>query len=58
MQKFARFMSIELGLEMSEPKNYAGNTDRYVVYKSGPVLSVSVSPVNLTTKTLTSIQAH
>ncbi|XP_060551590.1 uridine phosphorylase 1-like [Ruditapes philippinarum] len=42
MEKFASFISKELGLEDNgPPKNYAGNTDRYAVYKAGPVLSVS-----------------
>ncbi|XP_045207817.1 uridine phosphorylase 1-like isoform X2 [Mercenaria mercenaria] len=42
MEKFASFISHELGLDASgPPKNYAGNTDRYAVYKAGPVLSVS-----------------
>jgi hypothetical protein len=46
MEKFASFISKELGLEDNgPPKNYAGNTDRYAVYKAGPVLSVSVSHV-------------
>lgn len=48
MEKFANFISHELGIEESESsKNYAGNTDRYAVYKAGPVLSVSVSNSSL-----------
>ncbi|KAL4228888.1 Uridine phosphorylase 1 [Mactra antiquata] len=42
MEKFASFISQELGLDNTgPPKNYAENTDRYAVFKAGPVLSVS-----------------
>ncbi|KAH3700129.1 uridine phosphorylase 1-like [Dreissena polymorpha] len=41
MEKFARFMSRELGLGTAPAHNFAGNTDRYALYKAGPVLSVS-----------------
>lgn len=42
MEKFANFIAEELCLkESGPPKNYAGSTDRYALYKAGPVLSVS-----------------
>lgn len=43
MKNFATFVGRELGLDKTEPRNYSDKEDRYVVYKTGPVLSVSVS---------------
>ena len=43
MEIFASYLIKELDLDVGEPKNYAETTDRYAVYKAGPVLSVSVS---------------
>uniref|UniRef100_A0A667ZI32 Uridine phosphorylase 1 n=1 Tax=Myripristis murdjan TaxID=586833 RepID=A0A667ZI32_9TELE len=43
MKAFARFMAAELGLPDAEadPPNICAGTDRYAMYKAGPVLSVS-----------------
>ena len=43
MESFAKFVAKELDLDSSDIKNYAESTDRYAVFKAGPVLSVSVS---------------
>ena len=43
MEGFARYIARELDIAPGEVKNYAETTDRYVVYKAGRVLSVSVS---------------
>ena len=43
MESFARYIARELDIAPGEVKNYAETTDRYVVYKAGRVLSVSVS---------------
>ncbi|ESO96561.1 hypothetical protein LOTGIDRAFT_115853 [Lottia gigantea] len=38
MLKFAKFMSKQLTGNIEEPRNYAKGTDRYCLYKAGPVL--------------------
>lgn len=45
MKAFAQFMHQELNLPGSpdELKDICGGTDRYCMYKVGPVLSISVS---------------
>uniref|UniRef100_A0A0D9RTQ7 Uridine phosphorylase 2 n=1 Tax=Chlorocebus sabaeus TaxID=60711 RepID=A0A0D9RTQ7_CHLSB len=45
MKAFALFMHKELGLEEAEEdiKDICAGTDRYCMYKSGPVLAISVS---------------
>lgn len=45
MKAFALFMRKELGLEESGEhiKDICAGTDRYCMYKIGPVLSISVS---------------
>ena len=45
MKAFAQFMHKELNLPCSadEPKDICEGTDRYCMYKVGPVLSISVS---------------
>ena len=46
MERFTSCVIEELGLEPHEgdsPTNYAAGTDRYALYKAGPVLAVSVS---------------
>lgn len=45
MNTFIRYVAIELGLDHpgEEYPNICAGTDRYAMYKVGPVLSVSVS---------------
>lgn len=45
MKAFAQFMHKELGLKGDEKdmKDICAGTDRYSMYKVGPVLSISVS---------------
>lgn len=46
MARFAAMVSRELGEPLPDghtPRNYAAGTDRYAIYKTGPVLAVSVS---------------
>ena len=45
MEAFAKYMAKELGLDHpgAEYPNIWGGTDRYAMFKVGPVLSVSVS---------------
>lgn len=45
MKDFAQFMHLELKLSGNpeEIKNICEGTDRYCMYKVGPVLSISVS---------------
>ncbi|XP_069120573.1 uridine phosphorylase 1-like [Argopecten irradians] len=43
MEGFVKYINKELGIDVNChcPQNYAAGTDRYCVYKAGPVLSVS-----------------
>lgn len=43
MEKFTTFVATKLGIVMAKgtPQNHAENTDRFAVYKAGPVLAVS-----------------
>ncbi|KAL3836951.1 hypothetical protein ACJMK2_022353 [Sinanodonta woodiana] len=45
MSKFTQFISSELGVkyygDVGSPTNITGSTDRYAMYKAGPVLAVS-----------------
>ena len=50
MASFAKFVAKELDLDLADIKNYAETTDRYAVFKAGPVLSVSVSSFRLGSK--------
>lgn len=45
MKAFTEFIAVELGMEdpKSDYPNICAGTDRYAMYKVGPVLSVSVS---------------
>lgn len=50
MKAFIEYIAAELNMEdpKSEYPNICAGTDRYVMYKVGPVLSVSVcSPVSI-----------
>ena len=47
MERFTSYVTTELGLDHpngdASPTNYAAGTDRYALYKAGPILAVSVS---------------
>lgn len=49
MKAFTEYMAAELGMEdpKSEYPNICAGTDRYAMYKVGPVLSVSVCKNNI-----------
>lgn len=52
MLKYATYLAEELSSHMPADaakniENFTGSTDRYVVYKVGPVLTASVSAVAL-----------
>lgn len=53
MKAFAQFMHKELGLEGDgkDTKDICAGTDRYCMYKVGPVLSISVSTLQGTKNT-------
>lgn len=45
MERFTKLIREEFGLTPSNgepPRNYAAGTDRYALYKAGPILAVSV----------------
>lgn len=49
MKAFTEYIAAELGMEdpKSEYPNICAGTDRYAMYKVGPVLSVSVCKNNI-----------